>query len=121
MLCDSSNLHKQNIVKPKPLASKMAAVKKERLISALPFTTEWVCCRLPVPARFRNALWDRYGANKLAKAKAIVNNSFIHRCGISFSKISLIFTIMAGIRLGRREVIVCVDGNCFYRAMGIKK
>ena len=113
MLCDSSNLHKQNIVKPKPLASKMAAVKKERLISALPFTTEWVCCR------FRNALWDRYGANKLAKAKAIVNNSFIHRCGISFSKISLIFTIMAGIRIGRREVIVRVD--CFYRAMAINK
>ena len=60
-------------------------------------------------------------ANKLAKAKAIVNNSFIHRCGISFSKISLIFTIMAGIRIGRREVIVRVDGNCFYRAMAINK
>ena len=28
MLCDSSNLHKQKLVKPKPLASKMAAVKK---------------------------------------------------------------------------------------------
>ena len=28
MLCDSSNLHKQKFVKPKPLASKMAAVKK---------------------------------------------------------------------------------------------
>ena len=28
MLCDSSNLHKQELVKPKPLASKMAAVKK---------------------------------------------------------------------------------------------
>ena len=27
MLCDSSNLHKQKLVKPKPLASKMAAVK----------------------------------------------------------------------------------------------
>ena len=28
MLCDSSNLHKQKFVKPKPLASKMAAVGK---------------------------------------------------------------------------------------------
>ena len=28
MFCDSSNLHKQKLVKPKPLASKMAAVKK---------------------------------------------------------------------------------------------
>ena len=28
MLCDSSNLYKQKLVKPKPLASKMAAVKK---------------------------------------------------------------------------------------------
>ena len=28
MLCDSSNLHKQKLVRPKPLASKMAAVKK---------------------------------------------------------------------------------------------
>ena len=28
MLCDSSNLHKQKLVKPKPLASKMAAVKR---------------------------------------------------------------------------------------------
>ena len=28
MLCDSSNLNKQKLVKPKPLASKMAAVKK---------------------------------------------------------------------------------------------
>ena len=28
MLCDSSNLHKQKLVKPKPLASNMAAVKK---------------------------------------------------------------------------------------------
>ena len=28
MLCDSSNLHKQKLVKPKPLASKMATVKK---------------------------------------------------------------------------------------------
>ena len=28
MLCDSSNLYKQKLVEPKPLASKMAAVKK---------------------------------------------------------------------------------------------
>ena len=28
VLCDSSNLHKQKLVKLKPLASKMAAVKK---------------------------------------------------------------------------------------------
>ena len=28
ILCDSSNLHKQKLVKPKALASKMAAVKK---------------------------------------------------------------------------------------------
>ena len=28
MLCDNSNLHKPKLVKPKPLASKMAAVKK---------------------------------------------------------------------------------------------
>ena len=28
MLCDSSNLHKQKLVKSKPLASKMAPVKK---------------------------------------------------------------------------------------------
>ena len=28
MLCDRSNLHKQKLVKPKPLASKMAAVIK---------------------------------------------------------------------------------------------
>ena len=28
MLCDSSNLPKQKLVKPKPLARKMAAVKK---------------------------------------------------------------------------------------------
>ena len=28
MLCNSSNLHKQKLVKPKPLASKMATVKK---------------------------------------------------------------------------------------------
>ena len=28
MLCDSSNLYKQKLVKPKPLANKMAAVKK---------------------------------------------------------------------------------------------
>ena len=28
MLCESSNLYKQKLVKPKPLASKMAAVKK---------------------------------------------------------------------------------------------
>ena len=28
MLCDSSNRHKQKLVKQKPLASKMAAVKK---------------------------------------------------------------------------------------------
>ena len=27
MLCDSSNLHKQKLVKPKPLASKMATVQ----------------------------------------------------------------------------------------------
>ena len=28
MLCDNSNLHKQKLVKPKPLPRKMAAVKK---------------------------------------------------------------------------------------------
>ena len=28
MLCDRSNLHKRKLVKPKPLASKMAPVKK---------------------------------------------------------------------------------------------
>ena len=30
VLCDNSNLHKQKLVKPKPLAGKMAAVKTQK-------------------------------------------------------------------------------------------
>ena len=52
MLCDSSNLHKQKLVKPKPLASKMAAVKKvgQKNGEVELLTSGWVsilcCCRM---------------------------------------------------------------------------
>ena len=39
MVCDSSNVHKQKLLKQKPLASRMAAVKKvgQKIMAKLDF------------------------------------------------------------------------------------
>ena len=55
MLCDSSNLHKQKLVEPKSLASKMAAVKKVgQKNGEVGLLVEYLFCASALPLSYRS-------------------------------------------------------------------
>ena len=58
MFCDSSKLHKQKLVKPKPLASKMAAVKKVgQKNDEVVLLVEYLFCDMADGRRFVTPIW----------------------------------------------------------------
>ena len=105
MLCDSSNLHKQKLVKPKPLASKMAAVKKVgQKNGVVGLLVEYLFCGCTVDIAW--SLWYTSSYCSSSFCVETMCSRVFSACSLRVLCVSIVKTKLQNLRVSRPNSII---------------